>query len=116
MHQCETCKNASVTLSLSGHHITCDIDRRDYSFAKLYECETYEPNESVKRPEVKLYLCPKFDICIMDCHHKKPHETDKWCNPESSVNKENLGQDCECPKCVEEIKADITFLPEDFEL
>ena len=116
MHQCETCKKAQVSFSVSGHHITCSVDRRDYSFTAKTDCSIYEANEPVKRPDDKLYLCPKFNECIMDCHHKKPHKTDKWCNPESSVNKENLAQDCECPMCVEEIKADITFLPEDFEL
>lgn len=67
--------------------------------------------------EKALYKCPKFEICLMDCHHREPHPFDKWCDPKSDVNKEKaLNGNCECPKCVEELKADITFFPEDFEI
>jgi hypothetical protein len=65
----------------------------------------------------ELYLCPKSDKCIMDCPHKKPHTFDAFCDPESRATKEAYGDNpCECPKCVEELAADITFFEEDFEI
>jgi len=66
----------------------------------------------------EMYLCPKSDKCVMECPHKKPHTFDDFCDPESRVNKEAHGEDnpCECPKCVRELAADITFFEEDFEL
>jgi len=50
----------------------------------------------------------------MDCHHREPHEPDKWCFARhiDDVFENNP----ECPSCVEEIKSDITFFPEDFEI
>jgi len=58
-----------------------------------------------------LWQCPKTDKCVMDCHHKIPHEYEKWCNQRDPVNKGS-----KCPSCVKEIAADITFFPEDFEI
>ena len=67
--------------------------------------------EYIDKMEVKLYLCPKSDKCVMDCHHKIPHEFEKFCDQNHRVNKES-----QCPSCVEELAADITFFPEDFEI
>lgn len=58
-----------------------------------------------------LWQCPKTDKCVMDCHHRIPHEHDKFCDQHDPVNKGS-----ECPSCVKEIAADITFFPEDFEI
>lgn len=68
----------------------------------------FSKEEEVK---IKLYLCPKSDKCVMDCHHKIPHEFEKFCDQNHRVNKES-----QCPSCVEELAADITFFPEDFEI
>jgi hypothetical protein len=48
----------------------------------------------------------------MDCPHKIPHKFDRFCDQNHQVNAGNP----DCPSCVEEIKADITFFPEDFEI
>lgn len=58
-----------------------------------------------------LWQCPKTDKCVMDCHHRIPHEHDKFCNQRDPVNKGS-----ECPSCVKELAADITFFPEDFNI
>jgi len=36
MNICKACKNAYITHSLSGYHITCKYDRNDYSFSDTY--------------------------------------------------------------------------------
>jgi hypothetical protein len=60
------------------------------------------------KPEPKLYRCPKFDKCIMECYHKKPHEYDaRYCN--------DLDGECGV-KCVHELISDCTFFDEDFEV
>lgn len=61
-----------------------------------------------------LHRCPKFQTCVMDCHHRESHEPDKWCFARhiDDIFENNP----ECPSCVEEMKADITFFPEDFEI
>jgi len=73
-----------------------------------YKAMGYTPPKEV---EVKLYLCPKSDKCVMDCHHKIPHEFEKFCDQNHKVN-----EGSQCPSCVEELAADITFFPEDFEI
>jgi hypothetical protein len=73
--------------------------------------------KSINASKEELYLCPKSDKCIMDCSHKKPHTFDDFCDPESRTTKEAYGDNpCECPKCVKELAADITFFEEDFEI
>lgn len=75
------------------------------------------PKKKVHFRKKQMYLCPKSDRCLMDCHHKKPHAFDKWCDPDSDVNKEaHVGGVCECPKCVKELAADVTFFEEDFKI
>ena len=75
------------------------------------------PKKKTSFKKTEMYLCPKSDICVMDCPHKVPHTFDDFCDPESRVNKEaHRGEPCECPKCVKELAADITFFEEDFEL
>jgi len=65
----------------------------------------------------ELYLCPKSDKCVMECPHKTPHTFDEYCDPGSRVNIEAHGDNaCECPECVRELAADITFFEEDFEI
>ena len=73
------------------------LDRMN-KFGKLLEAQ-------VEQTKKILYKCPKSDKCVMDCHHRVPHKRDKYCRDQK-----------ECPSCVEEIKADITFFPEDFEI
>lgn len=75
-----------------------------------YKAMGYTPPKEVEE-EVKLYLCPKSDKCVMDCHHKIPHKFEKFCDQNHRVNKGS-----KCPSCVEELAADITFFPEDFEI
>lgn len=72
--------------------------------------KTFEEEMEEKKT---LHKCPKSDRCVMDCPHKIPHSFDKFCDPESDVNK--IQRD-KCPKCVKEIAADITFFEEDFEI
>jgi hypothetical protein len=75
---------------------------------KTYNEAVQEMKEKHLMAEVEvkeLYQCPKSNKCIMECHHKLPHEPDKYCNIDN-----------ECPTCVREIASDITFFPEDFEI
>ena len=69
-----------------------------------------------KKKEEKpiLYRCPKFQKCIMDCHHRVPHKPDKWCN--ATHIDEVLQNNPECPHCVPELASDCTFFEEDFEI
>jgi hypothetical protein len=70
---------------------------------EIIDIITKKEPEPEKKPE--LYRCPKFEKCIMDCHHRQLHEKDKWCESNDA-----------CPNCVPEIESDITFFEEDFEL
>lgn len=70
---------------------------------------------SFKKEEKKtLYRCPKFQKCVMDCHHRVPHEHDRWCN--STHIDDILSNSPECPNCVPELASDCTFFEEDFEI
>lgn len=62
------------------------------------------------------YLCPKSDICVMDCPHKVPHTFDRFCDPDKHTELSEHGGVSLCPRCVKELAADITFFPEDFEV
>ena len=48
---CKICKNAYVTHSLSGYHITCKFDRNDYSFSSKGACSLFKLSEDVDIPE-----------------------------------------------------------------
>ena len=80
----------------------------------LYPGSTPFPNNPKNFSEIlkkSLWQCPKTDKCVMDCHHRVPHEHDKFCNQRDPVN-----EGSECPSCVKELAADITFFPEDFNI
>ena len=80
-------------------------------------CVKESPKKKTSFRKKELHLCPKSDKCIMECPHKVPHTFDGYCDPESNVNVKAHGDNpCECPKCVRELAADITFFEEDFEL
>ena len=84
--------------------------KSDKCVMDYYKAMGYTPPKEVEEVK-KLYLCPKSDKCVMDCHHKIPHEFEKFCDQNHRVNKGS-----QCPSCVEELAADITFFPEDFEI
>lgn len=66
-------------------------------------------DEPEPEPEVILYKCPKSYKCIMACEHREPHEHSKHCH--------GVDEDpAQCPNCVEELKADVTFFEDDFKL
>lgn len=73
-----------------------------------------KPKPRPMKKEEVLYRCPKFQTCVMDCHHREPHKRDKWCY--ATHIDEVFENSPECPNCVEEMKSDITFFPEDFEI
>lgn len=60
--------------------------------------------------EPSLVKCPRSDKCISVCGHREPHEKDRHCEGG------NGDDPMRCPACVDELKADCTFFPEEFEL
>lgn len=78
----------------------------------LRKAKEKEAKEEEKK--VELVICPKAYKCVMDCHHRIPHEHDKFCKgdvADDPSENNNL-----CPQCVHEFIADVTFFPEDFEI
>lgn len=58
--------------------------------------------------------CPRFNKCLMDCYHKKPHRYNKkYCKNIEDNNNVSLNK---CPNCVPVIQSDVFLLPEDFEI
>jgi hypothetical protein len=75
------------------------------------------PKVKERKPEPKemeLVLCPKAHKCVMSCHHRIPHEHDKFCKGDVAEDpSENKNS---CPQCVNHVIADVTFFEEDFEI
>ena len=77
--------------------IKCTLDKKIFIL--------YYKKQETPETEPEILQCPRFEKCISHCYHAKPHEKTRHCNTNG-----------ECPGCVPEIEADVTFFEDDFEL